>query len=321
MLQIVKPLKSIQTCGTHGGYFHADDLFGVAVVLALNPNATLIRTRNAEALAKVDVAIDVGGEWDASRGRFDHHQKGFSHARADGTLYAAAGLVWEHYGTAYVATVVPELSAEEASQVADMIDHELVRHIDMTDTGQGYNAQGQFGLSMLLANLNVSRLQKKRLDFRTSLSEDLYAQQSDNHFRDAVKITQSLLWSLTMQLADELLAAAEVRNSGKSFSGRVLVIDEPALAWQKVVVTEMPDVLFVVFPDSAGGGYMIQAVPTEVGGFISRKPFPEQWAGLRFKDLAAVNDVASSVFCHDKRFIAGAGTKDDALRMAELALA
>jgi uncharacterized UPF0160 family protein len=318
---MLKTLTPVETAGTHGGAFHPDDLFAMAVILALFPNARIVRTRNLDILAKADVVVDVGGEWDPARGRFDHHQKGFSRARADGTVYAAAGLVWEHYGAAYVAAVVSELSPEEASQVADMIDHELVRHIDMTDTGQGYNAQGQFGLSMLLANLNMSRLQKKRLNFRTSLSEDLYEQQNDNHFRDAVKLTQNLLWSLTMHLADEVLSATAVRSSGKAFSGRVLVLDEPGLAWQKVVVTEMPEVLFVVFPDNAAGGYMIQSVPTEVGGFVSRKPFPEQWAGLRFKDLAAVNGVGSSVFCHNARFIAGAGTKEDALKMAELALA
>jgi uncharacterized UPF0160 family protein len=54
---------------------------------------------------------------------------------------------------------------------------------------------------------------------------------------------------------------------------------------------------------------------------VARKDLPLAWAGLRGVDLAAVCGVADAVFCHNGRFIAGAGSLEGALRMAELALA
>ena len=309
---------------THGGAFHADDAFGVSVLLTLEPSASVMRTRNLNKIAQATYAVDVGGEWAPEQGRFDHHQKGFARTRADGTKYAAAGLVWERLGEAYVAALVPELKPAEVTRVAQTLDRELVRHIDMTDTGEGYSAEGQFGLSLLLANLNLTRLEEKRETWHPdkSLSEEQHRnEQQHARFMQAVNICQQFLERLTLQLADEVLSESEVRQATRHFDGRVLVLEETGLSWQKVVVEEMPDVLYVVFPDRADGGHMLQAVPTEVGGFTSRKRLPEQWAGLRFQDLAAVTHVGSSVFCHNERFIAAAGTQADALELAQLALA
>ena len=91
------------TIATHNGSFHADDVFGVAVLRLLYPGATLLRTRDAALFAGADFAVDVGGEGDAARGRFDHHQRGFEGARASGVVYASAGLVWAAHGPALVA--------------------------------------------------------------------------------------------------------------------------------------------------------------------------------------------------------------------------
>ena len=79
---------------THSGKFHADDAWAVAVLLLLYPDAELVRTRDPAIIARADVAIDVGGEWNPAAGRFDHHQKGFDGARMSGVPYASAGLVW-----------------------------------------------------------------------------------------------------------------------------------------------------------------------------------------------------------------------------------
>jgi uncharacterized UPF0160 family protein len=310
--------QSNVTIATHGGAFHADDLMGVAVLLALNPDAAVIRTRNLDKIATATYAVDVGGEWDSARGRFDHHQKGFAHTRADGTKYAAAGLVWSTHGTAYVASIASELSAEQVERVVASVDEQLIRHVDMTDTGEGYSAQGQFGLSMLLANFNFSRLEELRLP--EPASDEVRAAIQLRQFMESVDFSGRVLRRLVLQLADEQLAEVAVRGSERLFDGRVLVLEATGLSWQNVVVNEMPDVLYVAYPDKADGGYMLQAVPTEVGGFVSRKSLPESWAGLRFKDLAAVTRVKSSVFCHNARFIAGAGNRDDVLALAELAL-
>jgi uncharacterized UPF0160 family protein len=69
------------TIATHSGSFHADDVFGVGILMGVFPSHTLVRTRKQELIDAADFAVDVGGSWDAAKGRFDHHQRGFDGAR------------------------------------------------------------------------------------------------------------------------------------------------------------------------------------------------------------------------------------------------
>ena len=132
---------------THSGKFHADDVWAVAVLSFLFPDAELIRTRDAARIAACDFAVDVGGEWNAQTGRFDHHQKGFSGARLSGVTYASAGLVWREYGARCVALLAERelgeaLEPEQARQIAYAIDSDVVQYLDMADTGAARNAPG-----------------------------------------------------------------------------------------------------------------------------------------------------------------------------------
>ena len=72
---------STPTIATHSGTFHADDVFGVGVLMGVFPSHTLLRTRDKALIATADFVVDVGGTWDAATGRFDHHQRGFEGAR------------------------------------------------------------------------------------------------------------------------------------------------------------------------------------------------------------------------------------------------
>ena len=40
-------------------------------------DATVVRTRDPDALKECDIVVDVGGVYDPASLRFDHHQKGF----------------------------------------------------------------------------------------------------------------------------------------------------------------------------------------------------------------------------------------------------
>jgi uncharacterized UPF0160 family protein len=82
----------------------------------------------------------------------------------------------------------------------------------------------------------------------------------------------------------------------------------------------MPEVLFVVYPDSEGEQHQLKTVPVQPGSFVARKDLPASWSGLREQELAAVTGVADSVFCHSNLFIAGARSLEGALRLAALAL-
>jgi uncharacterized UPF0160 family protein len=84
---------------THNATFHADDIFATATLsLLLGGKVKVIRTRDEEIIRTGDYVYDVGGEYDASINRFDHHQKGGAGKRENGIPYAAFGLLWKTYG-------------------------------------------------------------------------------------------------------------------------------------------------------------------------------------------------------------------------------
>lgn len=316
------------TIATHSGTFHADDVFGVGILMGVFPSHTLIRTRKQELIEAADYVVDVGGTWDAATGRFDHHQRGFDGARpahevdgatVPGVGYASAGLVWSAFGTAYVKAWASAAghSLEDAAvaEIVRSIDHSLVQYLDIVDTGQGDVSPGIFGLSSLIAQLNTHWLEEKGLDHTAK------AALLETRFREAIAITRKFLDHAISKKVAQLRAMDTVRNAPRLLGGRVLHLQEGGMPWTHVVVNEMPEVMFVIYPDSDGNQYQIKTVPVESGSFTARMDLPDAWAGLRDGELAAVNGVADSVFCHLNLFIGGARSFEGAVKMAELALA
>ena len=99
---------------THGGVFHADDVFATALLKLLNPDFKWKRGN--------DVPDDFDGiVYDIGGGRYDHHQPG-ARIRVNGVPYAAFGLVWEDYGKYLV-----------GEAYAEVFDREFVQAVDLTD--------------------------------------------------------------------------------------------------------------------------------------------------------------------------------------------
>jgi uncharacterized UPF0160 family protein len=303
---------------SHNGSFHADDVVGVAVLQIVFPNYQIVRTRNPQTILDADFAVDVGGIWDACTGRFDHHQKEFKGARCNGVAYASAGLVWAVYGEHCLTPLVAPLRARnigiDIHGLVKAIDHELMEHLDRADTGASMGAPGLFGLSALVSQFNTTWLEDNG---RTAEEREqhIFAQ-----FSDAVACVKQMLKRIMLDKVSEVAASSVIRNSRREFDGRVLVLDEAGLPWINVVCNEMPDVLFVVYPDSSDKQYQVRTVPIEPESFKARADLPAAWAGLRDAQLAVKCGVPDAVFCHNGRFIGGASSLEGALRMAELAL-
>jgi uncharacterized UPF0160 family protein len=305
---------------THSGSFHADDVFGVAVLAALHPEHTLARSRDAGTIAQADFAVDVGGEWDPARGRFDHHQRGFNGVRPGGEGYASAGLVWREYGPAYVRGIAAgmgaQLAGDAAGKIAADIDASLVRYLDMVDTGAAMVAPGVFGLSSHVAALNSTWIEEQGLTTEARGALQL------ERFREAMALVQRYLQRLVLRRVGQELAADRVRAAPRLLGGRVLHLVEGGIPWTRIVLDEMPQVLFVLYPESddEGARHVLRTVPVQAESFEARRDLPRAWAGLRDAQLAAASGVPDALFCHTNLFIAVARSFDGALRLAELAL-
>ncbi len=117
---------------THGGIFHADDVFATALLRILDPEIKIARGPVVPDGQK-GIVYDIGG------GSFDHHQKD-RRIRENGVPYAAFGLLWERFGE--------EILCRED---AERFDREFVQQIDQADNTGGPNL-----LSLTIADRNLT---------------------------------------------------------------------------------------------------------------------------------------------------------------------
>ena len=306
---------------THSGKFHADDVWAVAVLDLLFPGSQLVRTRDAEAIAAADFAVDVGGIWDAGSGRFDHHQKGFQGARPSGVVYASAGLVWKEFGARCVSLLAQQranctLAPEQAREIAYAIDADVVQYLDMSDTGAAKSAPGGYGLSAIVSGFNPSWLDEQMAG--SAAAADALRME---RFRRAMGVAADILANGVTYRVGAMLAVQQVRQSERLEDKQVLFLTNGALPWAGIVRNEMPEVLFVISHSVADQRYMIHTVPTSSETFDARKDLPGSWAGLQGEGLAAETGVADAVFCHNNLFIAACKSYDGIREMARQALA
>jgi len=305
---------------THGGKFHADDAWAVAVIKVLHPEAELVRTRDQAIIDRGDVVIDVGGIWDPALGRFDHHQKGFSGARQSGVPYASAGLVWREYGGRCVAALAlqhtgQQLSEDTAQQIAWAIDADIVQYLDLSDVGAAKNAPGGYGMSAVVSGYNLNWMDEERLGYGEAA--DAFRLQQ---FHRAMDFLTEVMANAVKYRVGAMLALEQVRGAQVLEGGRLLYLRNSALPWSSVVRKEMPKVLFVISHNLGEQRYMLHTVPATADTFEARADLPASWAGLRDADLAAVTGVPDAGFCHNGRFIAAAKSYEGIYAMALQAL-
>jgi uncharacterized UPF0160 family protein len=140
----------------------------------------------------------------------------------------------------------------------------------------------------------------------------------DAGFERAVQLAGAILdRQMALASSRDRARALVVDAIGRAGDPRVIELDR-RMPWFEPVVTEAPEALYVVFPKRDGWG--LQAVPRELGSFDNRRDLPAAWGGLTGADLVAETGVADAVFCHPKRFVAAAESRDGVLELVRLAL-
>ena len=198
---------------THGGKFHADDVFSAALLLYINPEIVISRGN------KVPEDFD-GIVFDIGRGRYDHHQKD-SRVRENGVPYAAFGLLWEALGK--------EILGEE---LAEKLDESFIQPLDIND-----NTGEKNELATLIGNFNPPWDAKGG---------------SDEAFFQAVSVAGMILENKFERYRGNARADQRVEQVLEEHNpkDRILVLPE-FIACQKAL--SETEIAFVIFPSNRGG--------------------------------------------------------------------
>ncbi|KAK4654343.1 hypothetical protein QC762_403060 [Podospora pseudocomata] len=343
----LKTDSGVVAIGTHNGHFHADEALAVYMLRKHIPtyaNAKLVRTRDPKLLDECDIVVDVGGEYEPARHRYDHHQRSFSTTFPErATKLSSAGLVYMHFGKQIIARRLsqPEES-EQVGLVWNKIYQSFVEALDAHDNGiSAYDAaglaaaglekkfsDGGFTLGAMVGRLNPN--------WNDPIPEDPVAAQAaeDQRFelasqRIGEEFDRGLDYFTSAWLpAREVVAEAFRARNEFDAGGRIMVLKKQSAPWKDHLYTleeqnpEAGKVLYVLYPEkpTPDAKWRIQCVPETKDSFQSRKPLPEAWRGFRDEELDGISGVPGSVFVHAAGFIGGNKTFDGALAMAQKAL-
>lgn len=341
--------------GTHSGHFHADEALAVHMLRMLPTyrDSSLVRTRDPKILETCHTVVDVGGEYDAQRNRYDHHQRGFTTTfPGKNTKLSSAGLVYMHFGRDLIAQSIQQASSKanadatiDSSSDVELLYNKIyenfIEAVDAHDNGiSRYDrdalqaagieqrfSSGGFTLGAMVGRLNPAWNDAKPADAdEAQQAEDQLFLTASRRIGEEFERTLDFMTGAWLPARTIVQQAFDQRTKHDA-EGRILVIEGQSVPWKEHLYTlegeGNPSVLYVLYAESTqpGAKWRIQCVPETQDSFTSRKPLPEAWRGFRDAELDGVSGVDGCVFVHAAGFIGGNKMFEGAMEMATKALA
>ncbi|KAF5938500.1 hypothetical protein HYC85_022759 [Camellia sinensis] len=290
---------SKRVVGTHNGSFHCDEALGCFMIRLTNKfsAAEIVRTRDPQVLETLDAVLDVGGVYDPSRDRYDHHQKGFDQVFGHGftTKLSSAGLVYK---------------------AIDAIDNGINRY----DTDQPPKYVNNTHLSSRVGRLNLDWMDPDQSPEKENEAFQQAMALAGSEFLDSVRF-HAKSWLPARSIVMECLAARHDIDP----SGEIMVLNR-FCPW-KLHLFELeeemkidPPIKYVLYEDERAKQWRVQAMGISPDKFECRKALPSQWRGLRDEELSKEAGIPGCVFVHMSGFIGGNQSFEGALAMARGAL-
>jgi uncharacterized UPF0160 family protein len=330
---------SDKVIGTHSGTFQADEAMGVWMLRQIPAyrNSAVVRSRDLQVLAALDIVIDVAGEYDHAALRYDHHQRGYDERFDAGkkdkegrcTKLSASGLVYRHYGKEVLKAYYPDITDDSLALAYKKIYNSLLEALDAIDTGVEIFPEGveqvysdATGLSRRVSRLNP-RWNEVGAAGETPDSDQRFELASAACGQDFVAVMTSIVESDLP--ARDFVERALLKRHEVDPSGEILVLESGGLPWRNHLYDLEKEhsidtlIKFVLYTDQSGM-WRIQAVTVEGQSFVNRLSLPEEWRGVRDQDLEALTKIPGSRFVHAAGFIGGNSTFEGAKQMAVVAL-
>lgn len=325
------------------GHFHADEALAVHMLRQLpayNPSS-LVRTRDPAVLSSCHTVVDVGGEYELTRHRYDHHQRTFDTTfPTRQTKLSSAGLIYLHFGKPIIAlhTGLQEGSSE-VEIIWKKVYEDFIEALDAHDNGisvydpsetQSLKKRfydGGIGLGSLVGDLNAN------YGDEDSLTPEQTQEAEDERFLKASSMMGECFLRKLQYYHRAWLPARtlvyETYNARKKYEGKgKLMVFPRGCPWKDHLYTleaahpTEEKVVYVLYPESEheGAKWRVQAVSVSKDSFESRKPLPHSWRGVRDDQLSEINGIPGCIFAHASGFIGGNKTKEGALEMARRGL-
>ncbi len=278
---------------THDGSFHADEVTACSLLLLFDliDRDKIYRTRDVKVIDVCDYVCDVGGTYDSSKRRFDHHQVDYQ-----GPLSSAGMILLYLKNQGFL---------EE--HLYEYLNKSIILGVDAHDNGVAKLEPGITSFSQVISNF-------------LPIEYDAKPGEMNGCFLQAVEFALGHLSRLKQRHVYTVKCRGKVKLAMIE-GGNALVFNE-SLPWLENFFDlggELHPAKFVIMPTASH--WKLRGIPPNLSERMKvRKSLPEEWAGLRTEDLRKVCGIEGAIFCHKGRFISIWETKEDAIKALHLVL-
>ncbi|XP_042417173.1 MYG1 protein C694.04c-like [Zingiber officinale] len=318
--------------GTHNGCFHCDEALACFMIrlTAKFSGAEIVRTRDIQLLDTLDAVLDVGGEYDPSRDRYDHHQKGFNEVFGRGfvTKLSSAGLIYKHYGEEIIAKELQLDKGHKNVQCLYLAVYKnFIEAIDATDNGiNQYDIdQPPKYVNNTYLSSRIGRLNPEWIDLDQSSEKENAAFHQAMMLAGGEFLASISFYARSWLPARSIVIESLEARSNVDPSSQILLLKKfcpwnlHLLDLEKELKIN-PLIMFVIYQDERTKIWRVQAAPVSPEKFDCRKRLPEPWRGFEGDELSEITGIPGCVFVHMAGFMGKNRTYEGALAMARTAL-
>lgn len=280
---------------THNGRFHYDELLATAILKKIYPEADVIRTRDQAIIESGDIVYDVGGVYDVSNHRYDHHQITFNDTFSDkyDIKMSSCGLIFKHFNTKLFEVYNVPTDDLLYPKLVDKVYKEFFLYADAIDNGVNiFDKVTPRLISDIVALYNEDENGFDKAFFIVRTDFEKYMQNIVNFWYKRFKELENLIRNLN----DYILITDKYFDVD-------LILEVEAL-YNK-------NILYMVYPQDSE--YKIRAINVASKNFELKKPLKKDWRGKRSQELEVLCD--GGIFVHATGFIGLNKTKEGAIRM------
>jgi len=275
------------------------------------------------------VVVDVGGVYDPSKHRYDHHQREFTGTFSSETpeiKLSSAGLVYKHFGKEIIKDIL-NTDDEQTNLLYKKVYGAFIKELDAIDNGVDVIPAG----SDLKPVYSIGTGLSARVGHLNPHWYDENPPSQDEQFKKAMALTGSEFVESVEYFGKSWLKARDVVKASIDArfkchpSGEIVIMNSYA-PWQDHLMTIEeeekinPLIKFVLYTDS-GANWRVHSVAKAKGSYALRKGLLKAWRGVRDEVLSEASGIPGCVFVHASGFIGGNKTYEGALEMAVRSIA
>jgi uncharacterized UPF0160 family protein len=322
--------------GTHSGTFHCDEVLACFMLQQLDEfkNHKIVRSRDANVLAKCEIVVDVGSVFDPESKKFDHHQATFNEtfnslrpkasSKNGGNIrLSSAGLIYVYYGERVIQATMKklkdtELDSAHLKSIYVKVYENFIQEIDGIDNGvPQFDGEPKYSINSHLSN--------RVKHFNPDWTENLTSDQIDERFAKAQEYVgkefqDKILNYATSWLPARSIVEEAIKDRFKVHESGEIIELSRFCPWQEHLreveyENEGIEIKYVIF-NGGNDDWRVQCIPVKSGSFVCRKFLKKSWQGIRDEELEKISGIPGIKFVHATGFIGGHKCRDGALKMA-----